>query len=77
MKASAAADSSIRVDGEERPGVHIDTDPFVYAVGFRVDEHVVCTSVVPRDALPFLDLSLTRVETELSRAAPEPRAPRP
>jgi hypothetical protein len=77
VKASAVADSSISVDGEERPGVHIDTDPFVYAVGFRVDEHVVCTSVLPRDALPFLDLSLVRVETELSRAAPEPRAPRP
>lgn len=63
VKASALADSSISVDGEERPGVHIDTDPFVYAVGFRVNEHVVCTTVLPRDSLPFLTLSLARIES--------------
>ncbi|MFG6277722.1 hypothetical protein [Microbacterium sp. 5K110] len=63
VKASAVADSSISVDGEERPGVHIDTDPFVYAVGVRVNEHVVCTTVLPRDSLPFLTLSLARIES--------------
>lgn len=58
VKESAVAQSALAVDGEERPGLHVDTDPFVYAVGFRVDEHVVCTVVLPRDSLPFLDLAL-------------------
>ena len=37
-------------------------NPFVYAVGFRVDEHLVCTIVLPRESLPFLDLSMTTYE---------------
>lgn len=76
VKASAVADSSVSVDGEERPGVHIDTDPFVYAVGVRVDDHVVCTTVLSRDSMPRVDLSLVRVESELS-GPPTPPAPRP
>ncbi|WP_353113125.1 hypothetical protein [Microbacterium sp.] len=58
-RGTAVSGSAIIVDGEERTAVHIDTDPFVYAVGFRVDAHVVCTAVLPRDSLPYLDLSLT------------------
>ncbi|CAH0145808.1 hypothetical protein [Microbacterium sp. Bi128] len=69
-------DSSVTVDGEDRPARHIDTDPFVYAVGFRVNEHVVCTTVLPRDSLPFLTLSLSRIESSLSDP-PGPRAPSP
>lgn len=55
-------EASVTVDGRDRRAVRIDTDPFVYAVGFRVDEHVVCTSVLPRESLPFLDLALTTYE---------------
>lgn len=52
---TVVAEASISVDGRDLPGLHIDTDPFVYAIGFRVDDHVVCTTVLPRDSLPFLD----------------------
>jgi hypothetical protein len=60
---TAVSDTSLDVDGEHRPGLQIDTDPFVYGVGFRIDEHVVCTAVVPRDALPLVDLSFTLFST--------------
>ncbi|MGL3149568.1 hypothetical protein ACSS7Z_04335 [Microbacterium sp. A82] len=59
---TAVTEASVNVDGRDRPAVQIDTDPFVYAVGFRIDEHVVCTSVLPRESLPCLDLSLTTYE---------------
>jgi hypothetical protein len=59
---TAVTEASVNVDGRDRPAVQIDIDPFVYAVGFRVDEHVVCTSVLPRESLPFLDLCLTTYE---------------
>ena len=42
--------------------MQIDTDPFVYAVGFRVQENVVCTTVVSRDSLPLIALALTTYE---------------
>ena len=61
-KTSAARDAVVAVDGRNRPGVQIDTDPFVYAVGFRVDENVACTVVVPRDSLPMIDLAITTFE---------------
>lgn len=61
-KISAVRDAVVTVDGRDRPAVQIDTDPFVYAVGFRVDENVVCTTVVPRDSLPLIDLTLTTYE---------------
>lgn len=59
---NAVTETSVNVDGRDRAAVQIDTDPFVYAVGFRIDEHVVCTSVLPRESLPSLDLSLTTYE---------------
>jgi hypothetical protein len=62
VKPSAVRDAAVTVDGQERSAVQIDTDPFVYAVGFRVDENVVCTTVVPRDSLPLIDLALTAYE---------------
>lgn len=61
--AASASDASVEVDGEERPALCVDTDPFVYSIGFRVDEHVVCTAVIPRDALALIDLALTRLST--------------
>jgi len=56
---AAVTVTSVTVDGRDRPAAQIDTDPLVFAVGFRVDEHVVCTCALPRDSLPFLDLALT------------------
>jgi hypothetical protein len=55
---TAVREGTVRVDGRERPAVQIDTDPLVYAVGFRVAPHVVCTSVVSRDRLPSIDFAL-------------------
>jgi len=59
---AAVTVASLTVDGRDRPAVQIDTDPLVYAVGFRVDEHVVCTCALPRDSLPFLDLEVAAFE---------------
>lgn len=56
---TAVAPASLTVDGRDRSGLHIDTDPFVYAFGFRADDSVVCTIVLPRDSLPFLHLGIT------------------
>lgn len=56
---TVVAPASLTVDGRDRSGLHIDTDPFVYACGFRADDGVVCTIVLPRDSLPFLDLEIT------------------
>ncbi|ARJ06763.1 hypothetical protein GCM10010988_20720 [Cnuibacter physcomitrellae] len=56
---SAVVPSTVVVDGEAREGVRIDTDPWVSAVGFPVSERVLCTAVVARDALPFVDLELS------------------
>ena len=59
---SAVTRASVDVDGSERDALHIDTDPLVYAVGFRVEENVVCTTVVPRDSLSLIALALTTYE---------------
>lgn len=56
---TGVAPAALSVDGREQSAVQIDTDPFVYAVGFRVDEHVVCTTVLARDDLPSLRLALS------------------
>lgn len=62
VTAASVAETTVNVDGHDLPALQIDTDPFVYAVGFLVDEYVVCTTVLPRDSLPFLDLALTTYE---------------
>lgn len=59
---AAVTDAVINVDGDDRPAVQIDTDPLVFAIGFRVDERVVCTCVLTRESLPFLDFSLSTYE---------------
>lgn len=59
VTAAAVTEATVNVDGRDRPAVQIDTDPFVYSIAFRVDAHVVCTVVLPRDSLPFLELALT------------------
>jgi hypothetical protein len=50
--------AQLDVDGERMPASEIDTDPFVYAIGVRLDPTTVATVVVPRDELPFVDLAL-------------------
>ena len=62
VTAGAVVATTVNVDGRDRPAAQIDTDPFVYGVGFRVNEHVVCTTVIPRDSLPYFDLTLTTFE---------------
>lgn len=58
VRRTAVAASTVVVDGEERPAAGVDTDPFVRAWGFSVDEHTVCTVVVPRDHLGLFDPAL-------------------
>lgn len=48
-----------RLDGAEIDAVDIDTDPFVYAIGFPLSEDVVVTAVLPRDELIHVDQSFT------------------
>lgn len=65
---TSVSNASLDVDGADHAALQIDTDPFVYSIGFRVDEHVVCTTVVPRDALPLIDLAVTSL-------SPTPQTP--
>jgi hypothetical protein len=46
------------VDGATRPGLLLDTDPFVLALGCELDDGRVVTVVVDRDAVPLLQLQL-------------------
>lgn len=59
VRGSAVTPATVIVDGETREGMQIDTDPWVYAVGYPVSGQVVCTVVLARDALPFVDLELS------------------
>jgi hypothetical protein len=43
----------VRIDGIDVPGMRIDTDPHVYAVGAAVGDRLL-TAVVARDHLPFV-----------------------
>jgi hypothetical protein len=45
------------VNGYERSGIRIDTDPDVYGVGVALDDASCVTAVVPRDELRFIDLA--------------------
>jgi hypothetical protein len=45
----------VRIDGTDVPGVRIDTDPNVYAVGASLGDRLL-TAVVARDHLPFVTL---------------------
>ncbi|MFC4244703.1 hypothetical protein ACFOYW_15115 [Gryllotalpicola reticulitermitis] len=47
---------TVRVDGFERSGIRIDTDPDVYGIGVSLDTATCVTAVVPRDELRFVDL---------------------
>ena len=47
---------AVTIDGAARPGLLLDTDPFVVGLGCELDDGRVLTSVVSRDALPLLVL---------------------
>src|SRR6478735_2315296 len=59
--------ATARLDGADVDAAEIDTDPFVYAIGFVLREDVVVTAVLPRDVLIYLDQSFT-TGTGLGRA---------
>jgi hypothetical protein len=48
---------TVRVNGYERVGVRIDTDPDVYGIGVALDNGSTVTAVVPRDELRFIELA--------------------
>lgn len=49
---------AVAVDGEDRPGLLLDTDPFVLAVGTELADGRVVTVVLPRDDLPHVVVAL-------------------
>jgi hypothetical protein len=50
--------SRLEVDGEPRPSLLLDTDPFVLALGVALDDGRVVTVVLPRDELRLIDVAL-------------------
>lgn len=55
---AALQPASVVVDGGQRAGLLLDTDPFVLGLGAELDDGRVVTVVVSRDELPFLRLEL-------------------
>lgn len=51
--------ATARLDAADVHAAEIDTDPFVYAIGFPLSEDVVVTAVLPRDELIYFDQSFT------------------
>jgi len=51
---------TVSVEGIATPAIEIDTNPFVYAVGFAPATDKIVTAVLPRDELPHLSISFTR-----------------
>lgn len=62
---SVQHDHPVIVDGVERAGLLVDTDPFVIGIGAVLDDGRVLTSVIPRDALPLLRIAFASA-TELA-----------
>jgi hypothetical protein len=53
---------NLSVNGASISGVRIDTDPDVFGIGADLGDGGVLTAVIPRDALPMVDLAIaTRV----------------
>jgi len=55
--------ATARLDDADVDAVEIDTDPFVYAIGFTLREDVVVTAVLPRDDLTIIDRSFVTSDT--------------
>jgi hypothetical protein len=49
---------TVPIDGVDVPGMRIDTDPHVYAVGAALDD-LILTAVVAREHLPHISLAFT------------------
>jgi hypothetical protein len=47
---------AVPIDGVEVPGVRIDTDPDVFAVGASMGDRIL-TAVIPRDHLPYVTVT--------------------
>jgi hypothetical protein len=47
----------VLVDGTARDGFRINTDPQVYGLSVDIDAHTVLTAVIPRDALPYVEVA--------------------
>ncbi|PZE65667.1 hypothetical protein [Curtobacterium sp. MCBD17_021] len=47
----------VLVDGVERPGLLLDTDPFVLGIAAELDDERLVTAVFPRDELPLLTVA--------------------
>ncbi|MGB3376721.1 MAG: hypothetical protein WBA87_16465 [Microbacterium sp.] len=52
------------VDGDAVTGAMIDTDPFVYAIGAKLENGGTLTAVVPREHLPYITLKFATQEQE-------------
>lgn len=55
----AVQPSSVLVDGVEREGSMLDTDPFVLGLAVTLDAERTMTAVLPRDDLPLLHVAFT------------------
>jgi len=53
---TATRPTDVSIDEEIVPGIEIDTDSFVYAVGAKLANGGTFTAVIPREHLPFITL---------------------
>lgn len=62
----SAVNSAARawINGAKRPAAEIDTDPFVYAIGWVKNERTIVTAVIPREHLDHIRIAFA------TRAAP-------
>lgn len=51
---NATQASEVTLDGVRRPGVQLDTDPFVFGLGTALDDGRIVTAVIPRDLLDLV-----------------------
>ena len=58
----------VSIDGETVPGIEIDTDPFVYAVGAKLASGGTLTAVVAREHLPFVTVEFATRNLEIGAA---------
>ncbi|WJL96525.1 hypothetical protein QSU92_04910 [Microbacterium sp. ET2] len=63
VRPSGVVPGTVRVDGREVDGITVDTDPFVIGTGVRVDPQVVCTVVLAREDMSFIDMALETLRT--------------
>ncbi|MDY1004140.1 hypothetical protein [Curtobacterium sp. CFBP9011] len=66
----------VLVDGVERPGLLLDTGPFVLGLATVLDDGRVLTAVLPRDELPLLTVAFDSAAPLEPGAGPAP-APTP